>query len=292
MHDLYRHLEHFSANSFNRFRICPEQWRRHYLLQEVAKPVGNLIFGKAFHTGVAHDLRARITDPEKGAPTGDVLDAASDEFMRELDHAGGADKVDWGADGQLASSESEFKLVATATRERMLKLVAVHHAVACPKIRPIAVEEKFELELVFSSVPIIGYIDAEEELGLKEHKTASRRPSRGSIRGDWLNQGRIYQLAKEKAVTWDVSVKSAQPTVVMDAFVEPYSERMAQMTERSLATTISRIKWYYDTFGPDAAWPSDATHHTLSPCSWCGWGPNGTDECFWHTGIVSERRKK
>lgn len=259
-----------SASQAAMFERCPEQYRRVYLLGERQPPSGAMIWGRADHQAHQANFAQKIHSWEDLA-LDEVQDAFSDSFEREIDEAGGISEVEW-------------KEPPAKTKDLGQRLVAVYHEQVSPALQPIAVEERFELEIPGTPVPVIGYTDVELADSLVERKTtrqAERQP-----KPQWRQQGLTYQAAKEKEIAWHVGYayetpKTAKSVVGVNTPADAPALRLerydgiAPLVERMYRTLAASLLAYIERFGPDEPWPG-ATSHPWA-CGFCGFRPT----CPW-----------
>lgn len=257
-------LRHLSASSIDMAMRCPEQWRRRYMLGEKARPGSALIVGGAFHGAQEFNYAQKI-DSGEDVPTSEVVEFFHDAaWPDKLEEAGGYAEVQW--DGK-----------PDELRERGALMVAAYRDNVAPRVQPIAVEQRFEIELGLP-VPVIGYVDVERADTLAEMKTSARAMS--SPKPDWRLQGRLYQMVKRKPVEWHVTTKTKAPATITpleepNLLLEPADDRMTARLVRHVAWAMNH---YYATLGPDEPWPGEGIMHPWA-CQFCGWRPS----CRWWT---------
>jgi len=61
------YISHLSASSLRLLRVCPEAWRRRYILGERERPGEALVLGKAVHSALEHTHRQKV--PASCTPT-------------------------------------------------------------------------------------------------------------------------------------------------------------------------------------------------------------------------------
>lgn len=153
-------VEHLSHSSINLLRMCPEKWRRRYLLREYEPPSGNLIVGKATHGAAAVNYGQKI---ESGTDlsTADVLDAYADEWKQQVAES---ENIDWG------DAHPE------AIRDTGAETLKLYHQLIAPETQPVSVERQFTLHMGDADWTFTGYIDLEEKTGaVSDLKSKGRR---------------------------------------------------------------------------------------------------------------------
>src|SRR5262252_1769183 len=58
------YLAHFSASGLRLLRVCPEAWRRRYILGQKERPGEALTLGKAVHSAIGYSHTQKITSHE------------------------------------------------------------------------------------------------------------------------------------------------------------------------------------------------------------------------------------
>ncbi len=279
--DAFQGREAVSKSYINKFRVCPEQFRRHYITRD--RPFtgsGNTLWGSADHRAIQAEMEQRIATGE-GYKTVEVTEFFAEEVERIYRNEG---EIEW--DGADFEGKTPAANVAQI-KDRGTKLVAAYHQQVCPTMIPVSVEEKFDLEIPGLPLRVLGYIDLRvkrtspfaPEGGptvIVERKTRSKSMQR--VKGDEMLGAAIYQLARPEPVQFHLSVKLQTPKLVgcfgeLDAPLAP-TERTIDVIWR----TLIGISQCYDTYGPDEPWPDQgATSQMMPPCRFCSARPN----CRW-----------
>lgn len=263
--------DHLSASQVSMFQRCQEQYRRRYVLGQKERPGAALVWGSADHYAHEQNFRQKITSGED-ITAADVQLAFAEGFDRAVDRNGGESEVEWGDDkpGQLKDAGT--------------RLVSVYHETVSPAVQPVAVEEKFEVEIPGVPVPVIGFMDVRTAAEGIERKTARSKPQGGKPKPEWRIQGLLYQAVAMLPVDWHVSVKTKLPAVYTPAAeaglrLDP-SPRMVAATSALVVNTARTIMATYREFGPDEPWEGAVTHPWScdfcgfrSSCPWWGNGP-------------------
>lgn len=255
---------HLSASSLGLLQRCPEQWRRRYLLFERDRLNGAIVWGAADHYAHEVNFRQKITSHED-LPLEDVKQAFATGFDEKT--AEGNGEVDWGDD-----KPGEMK-------DAGVKLAAAYHQHVSPLVQPVAVEERFEIDVPGVPVPLVGFMDVRTAGEAIERKTSGRKEVVPKPR--WRIQGLIYQLANQTPVDWHVSTKTKTPAVYTPAN-EPglrLADSRAGLTERLVLNLAQQIVSLHDTYGPDDPWPGAITDDWA--CLYCPHGPRGLANCHW-----------
>jgi len=144
-------LRHLSHSSYTKFLLCPEDWRRHYLLGERIAPSGAMFLGSRVDEALSTYYRQLL---ERGDPLAleQLKDAYRDQWARQL--AAEHDKlgVDW--HDELGEQQA-FRIGLDAIELAFAELI--------PHIgRPVAVQRKLEFALAPGlDWTVQGYLDLE-----------------------------------------------------------------------------------------------------------------------------------
>lgn len=258
--------DYLSASRLTLFQRCPEQYRRRYIQGERERSNGNLVWGGADHYAHEQNFRQKI-ESHTDLPVQDVKDAFAEGFDRKVDEGGGSSEIEWGEQKPGDILDAGVLLAAT------------YHELVSPTVQPIAVETRFEVEIPGIPVPVIGYIDVNEELRAIERKTA--RAKTINVKPGWRLQGLVYQYAKKQPVDYHVSVKTKTPAVYT-ADTEPglrLVDTRTQLTERLIGNIAEHLLTLYGKFGPDEPWPGAITDDWA--CLYCKFGPKEDANCAW-----------
>jgi len=268
-------IEHFSASSAKMAVRCPEQWRQRYILGKKAPPSLAMLGGRADHGAIEMSMRQKITSYED-LPVAEVKKAFVEILENAVEKSGGVNELESKTDNVVREYDD-------LRRSGQLS-VATYHTIASPFLQPVAVEEKFEIQVPGLPVKVIGYIDliANDVTFGNEVDDASNRMidrkrrarSTRNIEPEWKMQAEIYQLAEPIPFDWHVTVDKKEPEVL-------WGEGMTQevppkaRSERLLNQIVSQIGFYYTTYGPDQGWPVTGKLHPWS-CGYCGY----RDDCW------------
>lgn len=266
-------IDHLSATQINMFRRCEEQYRQRYIHGRVEPPGGALILGGAFHVGMEHNFRQKISS-QVDLPTNEVVDAYHHGFDRKVEEAGGSSEIAW---KESENQDTVRKVGAVCTQ--------VYQRDVAPRMFPSDVEHKFSKAVDGALLPVTGSIDFMGKFGspesdgvLVDFKTSAK--AKRELSPEWQTQGQIYQLEVPAPVQWQVAVKSKggqiitpqdEPGLLQE--VTGSSLRHAERLVREIPTTIA---YYLQRYGPDEVWPSARGRGTMPnphPCNWCGYRP-------------------
>lgn len=249
---------HLSWSQASTHETCPEQYRLSYIKRLKAPPKGYLVIGDADHQTVAQNMEQKI-ESHRDLPMSEMREryaATLDEIVEKVNG-----EVEWEA------FESKAK-----AQKAGIELVSAYHELAAPRVQPVTVERKIELEIPGVAVPLIGYVDIEEEAHGIERKTTGRKTT--VPQSQWEGQGLLYAKAIGKPMHYHVSTRTKTPAVYTPV------EEPGLTLERDEATDALVTKWVrqkayqiltdYMTYGPDEPWPVTRFRRQAA-CSWCGY---------------------
>lgn len=252
-------IKHLSTSSMKKFLECPERWRLHYLKREREITQGYWLFqGSVNHRSIDWGLREKMTTgrlPE----VKQVLERFDHEWEAELVERGGVDALQW------------RDSTPSAAKDQTAGLVKAYMPIA-QTLNPIALEQRFDVDIPLVPVPLMGYIDIEEETRLIDRKDVPSRQRKP--KSDWVMQGGIYTAVKQKPIDFHVSTKTKMPMVYTPG-VDPelampaWSERRMHLYVQRVARSISNL---YTQYGPDDVWPGNGVLHPFA-CDYCGVRP-------------------
>jgi CRISPR/Cas system-associated exonuclease Cas4 (RecB family) len=233
-------LERLSATSLSTFTVCPEQFRRKYLLNEKETMSGERFMGSVTHQALQKLFQAEA-DPENAVMTAwqNVIDREGEPEWHDVD--------------------------ATDSYKRAKKMIAAYWPIAST-IEPIAVEQRFEEKI--AGVTVVGYVDRELKDRILEVKTASAKVAKPKSR--WSFQGRLYSLVSQKPIEWNVITRQVTPKIYTpdnapDLYVPAFN---ADATVYIVRQAVERMNDLYARHGKDQAWPMDGIFGDWS-CGYC-----------------------
>jgi hypothetical protein len=257
-----KEIQHLSPSSIKKFQECPDKWRKHYLLREREITQGFWLFqGSTNHRSIDWALKEKMTTG-KLPEVKQVLDRFDHEWTMELEQRGGVEALEW-----RETTPGEAK-------DQTAGLVRAYMPIA-GMLDPIALEQKWEIEVPHVPVPLMGYIDIELEDRLIDRKDVARRERKP--KPDWIMQGGIYTAVKGKPIDFHVSTKTKMPMVYTPG-VDPELAMPAWSTQRMhlyVQRVARAISTMYTQYGPHEVWPG-ATLHPFA-CDYCGLRAN----CAW-----------
>lgn len=259
------HLRHLSASSIGMLMRCPRQFQHRYLRGEKERPGESLVVGGTFHEVLEWNYRTKIESHED-QPLADAVQYFHDIAVpKVLEESGGSDNVEWNDTPEAALSDAE-------------RITSAYYRSVVPRIQPTATEQKFTIEVPGVEVPIIGFIDVQEEartLDTKTGKQASRK-----VKPSWQLQGRMYAFATQKPTEYHSISRAKTPTIVTalesaDMVVPVPTEAQMDNFTKLVNTASDLIRHFLATYGTEDEWPTwgaipDFSRNVL-PCDFCGW---------------------
>jgi hypothetical protein len=126
-------IAHLSHSSYNRFALCPEDWRRHYILGERHPPTGAMFLGRRVDDAITLYYR-QILERGERLTVEQVKDAYRDRWRADLEAERASLGIGW---EQELREEGAFKLGLDAIELTFERLV--------PHLgEPVAVQRKVE----------------------------------------------------------------------------------------------------------------------------------------------------
>jgi len=151
-------IDHLSYSAISTYLLCPESWRRRYVLHEQTPTATALVFGSAVHGAIETYLRT-------GKPLEDAWrENWSEQVAREGEIAWGEETADTlAADGERILTAPNVAAFLDDIRHNY------------DPLRERSMERKVELRVPGVPVPIVGYIDVITRDGVPgDFKTAAR----------------------------------------------------------------------------------------------------------------------
>jgi hypothetical protein len=264
-------MRHLSNASYTRFLLCPEDWRRHYLLGERVAPSGSMFLGARVDDTLSHYYR-RIIDHDERLSLDQVHDSYRDLWRQQLAAESDRRGIDWEDD---LHERPAFGLGLQALELTLAELV--------PHLgKPVAVQRRLE----FAFAPdlewtIQCWLDLETLRG-----DGSGRPAPAivdyKVKGRTLSQNEADhdpQASLYLAGRW---LEGDPASEFCFAQIGKPGRRRKQMTATLIATSrttrqlrgtlvriaqaASQIAACYERFGPDQPWGfADPTSWKCSP---------------------------
>jgi len=241
----------------NTLSRCGIQFQRRYGYifgvwdkEEIIPPGIALVVGIATHKAIEADLR-HLIDFEALLEDEAVAEYARDSFIGIQTQ-----------DGLMLSPEESVnaKKAIGGAIDMTVALSALHHAEIAPKLKPLAVEEKFVIEIEDYPIDLAGTIDVREDSVLRDTKTRKTKPPEHAAKSI---QMAMYSLAEKQTrgklpdkVVIDALVKTKTPKAISveavpsEEWINPLFRRIERFCE-----IIEAVKKGHQAFTP--AQPDD-----------------------------------
>lgn len=258
-------IAHWSPSSFADFHRCPRHWQERRIHHRQERSGEAILLGRAIHWALERNYRQKIGSGEDLSQT-ELVDYFRDEAFEQV-LADDLEKTG------LEPAWDSDKAPLDAARARGTAMLAAYANTVCPRVQPIATEQRISIDIDLP-VPVIGYVDVETELTVIDLKTGKQK--RSKPKEDWLIQAAVYGHARQKPVEFhSLSATMAKTAVsIVTPLEEPallcaptVVEREAQI--KTLHQLSSMACFYMATLGPDEPWPTLGRFHDWA-CSYCG----------------------
>ena len=221
--------------------------------------------GNAVHGALKYTHTQKIESHED-LPVAEVVEYFHDKAWPEtVENDGGVDNIRWD-DGNKPDD----------VRRDGERVTRAYHTVVSPKVQPLTVEQKFEYRLDGVPVPIIGYIDVEEESDIIDVKTGKQVQRK--VDGHWATQGGIYSMVQQQARALPQHQPRADTVDRDPAHRGRHDGRHPRADGAALKTVLrdfaAQIEWYYARHGPDEPWPTTGMlmdYRGGRACNYCGY---------------------
>lgn len=261
---LTEHLHHLSASSVGMLLRCPRQFQQRYIFGRKERPGEAPVIGSFLHETLEWNYGQKI-ESHVDYPVTDALQYLQDVAVpKVLEEEGGVDNVRWDSNFEAARKDAD-------------RLTSSYYRTVVPRIQPIAVEQRFEVWVPGVEIPLIGYVDTEEELRTLDVKTG--RNAQSKVKPSWMLQGRLYAWAKGKPTEFHSISRAQTPKIVTalesEAMTVPVpTHGQLENTRHLIRTAADLIRYFLATFGTERDWPTwgatpDFTRNML-PCDYCG----------------------
>lgn len=162
-------IKSIHQSTLNMFLRCGEQGRRRYIEDEIIPPGIAAGCGTGVHAGNKANMRQKIVS-QQDLPLPDVKDATRDGYVYAFRNG-----------IHLAKEEKSAKnTILNEGLNKSLRLAKLNHEEVAPKIQPIAVEERFKLDIGLE-LPLEGTMDYQKEPEIGDLKTAAKSWTEGQI---------------------------------------------------------------------------------------------------------------
>jgi hypothetical protein len=251
-------LQHLSHSSYNRFALCPEDWRRRYILGEKTAPSGSMFLGRRVDDAITLNYR-RILEHGEHLTVDQVKDAFRDGWRSDAEAEREQLGIAWEKD---LREEGAFKVGLDAIELTFAQLI-------CHLGEPVAVQRRLEYALAPGlEWSVLCYLDLE-----------TRRPDEGAllpsvvdykVKTTPLTQFKAdhdFQPAVYLAGRWLEGDPAAEFSFAQIGKPGPRRKEMSASlvtTSRTvgqlrgalarIAQAARQIVAYYERFGPDEPW--------------------------------------
>lgn len=151
-------IEHLSYSSISTYLLCPESWRRRYILKEKTLTATALVFGSAVHNTIEACIQGG----------GSLQERWHENWAAQVAQDG---EIEWGTDTAGSMAADGERILSTPAVLDMIEQVRRNY----DPTREHSIERRVELRVPGVPIPIIGYIDIITRDGVPgDFKTASR----------------------------------------------------------------------------------------------------------------------
>jgi hypothetical protein len=257
-------IHHLSATSIGMLFRCPRQFERRYLHGEKERPGESIVVGSFFHETLDYNYKQKIAS-HADLPLSEIVTYLQDAAVpKVLEENGGIEEIRWDSSLDTARSDAE-------------RITAAYGKTVMPRIQPIGVEFKFEIDVDGVPVPILGYVDVWDEARTVDTKTGKQSVSK--VKPSWALQGRLYGWATGRPTEYHSISRAKTPKITTalesEAMIVPIpSEQQAGQMRHLFHLAAAQISFFYERYGREG-WPTfgavpDYTRNML-PCDFCGW---------------------
>lgn len=259
-----------SATSLKTFLRCPKQYEFSHIERIKSAPSIKQKLGIAVHHGVEHNYRQKLIT-EIDEPEDVMLDAYSDSY-----------------DLELLEIEKPDEDPAKA-KDDGVKLSRIYHRRVAPEVQPLWVERQTQLRLISDHVegcdrgtscscgrPFSVTIDlVDQARQVRDTKTTARTPSQGQhlmqvAAGAIGFEAETGEIASDLIV--DTLIRKKVPDYHQDRWGGPVDKQMRRVFAKQVSTAYTMIEQgLFPTSGVEGG-PG-------GPCTWCGYGPKGSQIC-------------
>ena len=157
---------HLSVSAMGMLARCGEQYRRRYIEGDKLPPGIAALVGRGVDQTVTANLQA-VIDGLQLLPVEQLADLARDAVNNEF------------SAGEVALTEEEAanpKAAKGSAVDKAIRLSWLHGESVAPKLKPVSVQRKWRLGIENFPFDLLGFIDVEEEVRLRDTKTTGRTP--------------------------------------------------------------------------------------------------------------------
>ena len=220
---------HISISQVNTYLRCPLQYYWRYVEGLRIPPASALTFGKAVHAAIEHNYRHKMM-------TGN--DVPVEEAKEAFAYA-------W--DRMAPETQFEEGEKPGEVKDEGVRCTALYVTEVAPAVRPVAVEEEFELQFENTEHTLKGVVDLIDASGtIIDTKTTKRSPAADALEKDL--QLTTYSLGyrtlkgeSESGLRMDFIVRTKQPKIT-SLSAAPRSDREIQRLLKTIAYVARAIR--------------------------------------------------
>ena len=169
--------DHYSPSQSGMYRKCGEQYRLRYVEGLRMPPAGAMLTGTGVHDGAAARHIERMNHDTE-MPRQDVIDVSVASFDDRLDDEG----------IELRGEEATIgkEIVVAEARDKTAILAGGYSDLIAPQVpHPIAVEERFELDVEALGIKLVGIMDLAQDVeglvAMEDLKTGKKKHGQADV---------------------------------------------------------------------------------------------------------------
>lgn len=205
---------HISISQVKTYLRCPKQYEFSYVQKIKSKPSFALDFGSAVHKGIEHNYKQKLVSG-KDCDVNEMVTVYVDEIAERK-------KVARDTYTKKELKDSGYDTDSRDDEPLGIGLLKQYHREVAPTVKPIHVEQPFELKFIEPELrPFYGIIDLiDDEKKVRDAKTSASKFTQDEVDLDIQLTGYAYaykQITGENAAGLqnDVLVKSKTPQIQM-----------------------------------------------------------------------------
>lgn len=249
----------FSHTQLDMLQRCGQQWVFRYVERIRRPPATAMIVGRAVDKGVTRDLTAK-KDTGHLLPTEVVVAAARDAF-----------DVEWSKEGVMLTDDEAVAGVKAAhgqAVDRTVNSARAHHRRLAPRMVPVELQRRFDVDLDGYDARLVGYLDIEEADGaIRDTKATGKTPhDDDAAQSQQLTMYAMAKLALDGIVPPELSLDYV-------VALKQRTDVVRLTTRRSIADfnpLLRRIEQALHVIETGTITPAPAGSWWCSP-RWCGY---------------------